>query len=557
MKSDDDTVDSSDSANEHNQAAASAARKRKFKKKAAGKKSVVQMNGMFTTVESGTNPELQRHNTLLNVYDLDGDGELDEAELAMMQRDKEGRGHLTNEEIYQIVQDQLSHKKDVSHLKKVVCGLVCFVFILALSNLGTSFASAILAKETKVDEESGTMRIKSTNSVMGAQSAATTVTFNAYTNEEYRQRRDKVRRELMADPYGWHSHRILVRDRYDGMNAGARRLGRLGRNHVVEGRVRQRMLKEHQRRQRMLQNKKDKKNKDNGGNDNSGNNKKAAEIETEGSCKPGVDCSVTWDTGKLSEEDFEIILVECQNGKTVNVQKRFVEEWAGEENEDGAENSKIANLCKQGTPIAQKGKKGATGGIGKVQIGDITADCEDGECHLSGEPLLSGLGGECDLSRGDDDCQPGLICHHDDPLKTEGWGVCVDRDDFRSIWYMGWDDVAQTHYCVQSCRQGPNCGGFAEPHNEVHDNPGRCCAIHLQWEIRVDGGANCVMDKEALLEQYESDTVNSWWGNYQEFYTQNAGNAMTNNGNGWGAGGTSNGAAGGATGGMPYVPNNP
>ncbi|KAL7470482.1 hypothetical protein ACHAXS_010727, partial [Conticribra weissflogii] len=90
-------------------------------------------------------------------YDLDGDGILDETEQAMRSRDRSGRGYLTNDEIFGIVSERLSLEKDAHRLKKAVVGLFCFVFVLALSNLGTSFASAILAREMVADEEASTM----------------------------------------------------------------------------------------------------------------------------------------------------------------------------------------------------------------------------------------------------------------------------------------------------------------------------------------------------------------------------------------------------------------
>jgi len=86
-------------------------------------------------------------------YDMDGDGELDEAEQAMRDMDKSGRGFLKNEEVYGMMKDQLQMQKDLFKMKKVIAGLMVFVVILALSNLGTSFASAILAKDSTTNDQ--------------------------------------------------------------------------------------------------------------------------------------------------------------------------------------------------------------------------------------------------------------------------------------------------------------------------------------------------------------------------------------------------------------------
>jgi hypothetical protein len=93
----------------------------------------------------------QQKNMLSRVsamYDINGDGELDEAERAMRNLDDTGRGYLTNEKVYQLMNDHLKIQKDLFRFKKVVIGLAVFVVLLTLSNLGTSFAAAYLAKDT-------------------------------------------------------------------------------------------------------------------------------------------------------------------------------------------------------------------------------------------------------------------------------------------------------------------------------------------------------------------------------------------------------------------------
>lgn len=140
------------------------------------------------------------------MYDLDGDGELDEIELAMRKYDRDGDGQLSKNEIYKIVQEQLKEKKDASQLRKVTAGLVCFVFVLALSNLGTSFASAILAKETKADSNSATMILKGTGDALGTQTSGENFDMEPLSPEENRRRRELVVKRLIDEPHGHHAH---------------------------------------------------------------------------------------------------------------------------------------------------------------------------------------------------------------------------------------------------------------------------------------------------------------------------------------------------------------
>jgi len=91
----------------------------------------------------------KRKNRLTKIsalYDLDGDGCLDEVEQAMRDRDIDNDGDLSPEEIYELVKDQLAIRKRRGQARLLVAGLLCFVFLLAASSLGTSWAAAVLGE---------------------------------------------------------------------------------------------------------------------------------------------------------------------------------------------------------------------------------------------------------------------------------------------------------------------------------------------------------------------------------------------------------------------------
>ena len=86
------------------------------------------------------------------LYDIDGDGKLNAAEQAMRDLDTAGVGHISNEKVYRIMEQQLALQHQMFNMKRVVIGLIAFSVILALSNLGTAFAAASLAKDTSVSQ---------------------------------------------------------------------------------------------------------------------------------------------------------------------------------------------------------------------------------------------------------------------------------------------------------------------------------------------------------------------------------------------------------------------
>jgi hypothetical protein len=108
------------------------------------------------------------------MYDVDGDGKLDAVEKSMRQMDTENRGYLTNEKVYKIMLEQMKLQEEVFGLKRMALVFLAIVFILSLATLGTSFAAAMLAKDTKL--ENGNLVSKDGSSVVGTSNVAATFT---------------------------------------------------------------------------------------------------------------------------------------------------------------------------------------------------------------------------------------------------------------------------------------------------------------------------------------------------------------------------------------------
>jgi hypothetical protein len=106
------------------------------------------------------------------MYDVDGDGKLDEAEQAMRDKDIKNRGFLSNEEVYKVMLDQMKLQREVFGLKRIAMVLVSTIFLLSLATLGTSFAAAILAKDT--DVEDGNLVAKDGGGVLATSNFAAT-----------------------------------------------------------------------------------------------------------------------------------------------------------------------------------------------------------------------------------------------------------------------------------------------------------------------------------------------------------------------------------------------
>ena len=66
-----------------------------------------------------TDPSLSKS---ARAWNLDGDGQLDEAELALKNKDNRGQGTLTKEQMYDLMKENLNTQRDLFKMKKVVIG---------------------------------------------------------------------------------------------------------------------------------------------------------------------------------------------------------------------------------------------------------------------------------------------------------------------------------------------------------------------------------------------------------------------------------------------------
>jgi hypothetical protein len=134
-------------------------------------------NGMRQRTAGKHPSALSSANKALSVisqmYDVDGDGELDASEQAMRNMDTDNRGYLTNEKVYKVMLEQMKLQREVFGLKRMSLVFVAVIFFLSLSTLGTSFAAASLAKDTNV--KNGILVVKGGDGgVVGTSNAATT-----------------------------------------------------------------------------------------------------------------------------------------------------------------------------------------------------------------------------------------------------------------------------------------------------------------------------------------------------------------------------------------------
>ena len=85
-------------------------------------------------------------------YDMNGKGFLNETEQQLRNLDTSNRGHLSNDKVYELMQQHIDGQRKLFKMKKLLVGVTIFAVLLALTTLATSFAAAMLAKDTSASQ---------------------------------------------------------------------------------------------------------------------------------------------------------------------------------------------------------------------------------------------------------------------------------------------------------------------------------------------------------------------------------------------------------------------
>eukprot|EP00563_Minutocellus_polymorphus_P002118 CAMPEP_0181042876 /NCGR_PEP_ID=MMETSP1070-20121207/12395_1 /TAXON_ID=265543 /ORGANISM="Minutocellus polymorphus, Strain NH13" /LENGTH=356 /DNA_ID=CAMNT_0023121141 /DNA_START=84 /DNA_END=1154 /DNA_ORIENTATION=+ len=108
------------------------------------------MNSADEQEANGTQSQPPKMSVISQAYDRNGKGYLDPTEKAMRELDESGRGHLSNEAVYEILLESTTQTKKLATQRWLLIALACFTIVLALANMATAFAAASLAKDTTV-----------------------------------------------------------------------------------------------------------------------------------------------------------------------------------------------------------------------------------------------------------------------------------------------------------------------------------------------------------------------------------------------------------------------
>ena len=95
-------------------------------------------------------PEQRALSKVSAMYDRTNKGYLDEEEQKMRALDTAGTGHLSNEQVYDILRSSSEQNRRMATQRHLIAALGCFAVLLALANMGTAFAAAYLAKDTEI-----------------------------------------------------------------------------------------------------------------------------------------------------------------------------------------------------------------------------------------------------------------------------------------------------------------------------------------------------------------------------------------------------------------------
>lgn len=127
------------------------------------------MTASTTTPTNGRATILTPLSEVSKQFDRNGKGFLDDTEKQLRRMDTQNLGYLPVDKVYKIMETLQVEQKNSAELlqamerqqrqminmKKGIIGLCFFAVLLALSNIGTSFAAAKLAREVRVSSQTG------------------------------------------------------------------------------------------------------------------------------------------------------------------------------------------------------------------------------------------------------------------------------------------------------------------------------------------------------------------------------------------------------------------
>jgi hypothetical protein len=134
-------------------------------------------------------------------FDRNGKGYLDDTERALRNMDSQNKGFLDVDKVYHIMDSLqkeqkrnsdltralLDEQKKALNMKKGIIALSVFAVLLALANVGTSFAAATLAKDTYVNHSD---LVTVNGDRVGVTSKLVTVTAQPLTEDSRRRLQD-------------------------------------------------------------------------------------------------------------------------------------------------------------------------------------------------------------------------------------------------------------------------------------------------------------------------------------------------------------------------------
>lgn len=134
-------------------------------------------------------------------YDRNQKGYLDSTEMTLRQLDTENKGHLDVDKVYDIMKELRAEQKNNMSLKKIIYALSAFSVLLCLANIGTSFAAAVLAKDSSVNTHTFDLNVKGTDHRVGVTSKSNVVNWNYPTGSDGRrlQLGDTINLEIALD----------------------------------------------------------------------------------------------------------------------------------------------------------------------------------------------------------------------------------------------------------------------------------------------------------------------------------------------------------------------